>query len=186
MYLPEEDSYLVQKHIKEFCNPKSDSFSVLDMGTGSGIQAFEASKYAKKVIACDIDAKAITLLKKNIKTKRKMFPYFVRISPLESDLFSKIHKKQKFDLIIFNPPYLPSKKNEFKYIDIDGGKNGTKIIEKFLKQAKKFLKINGNILLLTSSLNKNIESIFKKYHYKYFLLDEEKFFFEKLFLWLLE
>jgi len=186
MYTPREDSFLIKKHIKDFCkksNSSNSSFSVLDIGTGSGILAQEASKYSKKVVATDIDSKTISFLKKEFKHTSK-------VKFLHSNLFSKINKKVKFDLIIFNPPYIPTKKinkkrDNIKYIDLDGGKNGTEIIEKFLKHAKKFLKKDGKILLLTSSLNKNIEKLFKKYNYTYIALDEEKFAFEKIFLWVL-
>lgn len=183
MYTPREDSFLIKKHIKEFCKPNS---SVLDMGTGSGIFAQEASKYSEDVTACDIDIQAIKELinkqKQNPKKKDLHLP-LNSIKFVHSNLFQKI--KDKFDLIIFNPPYIPTKKSTFKYTDLDGGKNGTEIIEKFLKKAKQFLKKNGKILLLTSSLNKNVTKLFDKYNYTYLALDEEKFFFEKLFVWIL-
>jgi release factor glutamine methyltransferase len=171
MYEPREDSFLLLRNLKKHI--KKDS-NVLEMGAGSGILAIEASKKAKKVIACDIDENAIKLARISAKGNKK-------IKFIQSDLFSKI--MGKFDIILFNPPYLPSK--EIKYIDLDGGKNGTEVIEKFLKQAKKYLKKEGKIILLTSSFNKNIEKIFKKYNYNYGLIDEEKLFFERLFIWLL-
>lgn len=174
-YEPREDSFLIKKHVKDFC---TSDFFVLDVGTGSGILALEAAKYAKKVIAIDIDQDVIDKLKKEQDPSSS-------ISFIQSDLFSNINPKDKFDLIIFNPPYIPTKKNEFKYQDLDGGKNGTEIIERFLKEAKEFLKKDGKILLLTSSLNKNIEKFFKKYAYTHQLLDREKFSFEELCVWIL-
>lgn len=171
LYEPKEDSFLLLEHIKNYAKPNS---KVLDMGTGSGILAIEAAKYAKEVIACDID-KAIETLKKANKNKKVKF--------IHSNLFSNINILNKFDLIIFNPPYLPSTK--IKDIDIDGGKNGTTVIEKFLKQAKKYLKKEGKILLLCSSLNKNIERLFKKYNYNFKKIDKKSFFFEKLYVYIL-
>ncbi|MCX6742354.1 MAG: DUF2431 domain-containing protein [Candidatus Pacearchaeota archaeon] len=225
MYEPSEDSFLLKKHIKDFCKP-TPSFSVLDLGTGSGILAFEAAKYSKNVTASDIDEELIKDLKRqhnqknvnNINLKKSKTSLqkvgIKKIKFIHSDLFSNI--KGRFDLIIFNPPYLPTKtiktkdlitnssdikktiknsddaienkkiiKNNYKYIDLDGGKNGTEIIERFLKDAKKYLKKGGSVLLLTSSLNKNIEKLFKKYKCEYKLLEEEKFFFEKLYVWVL-
>ncbi len=191
MYNPKEDSYLIQKHIKEFCNKNS---IVLDMGTGSGILAGEAAKYAKHVEAVDIDNEVIKELRCKLNVNKAIVHNSThssskarsKIKFLQSNLFSSLNKKTKFDLIIFNPPYIPTKKQETRFVDLDGGKNGAEIIEKFLKQAKQFLKRDGKILLLTSSLNKNIESLFKKYNYTYLALDEEKFFFEKLYVWVLE
>jgi release factor glutamine methyltransferase len=213
MYEPREDSFLIKKHVKEFCNSKDSDFTVLDMGTGSGILAEEASKFCKNVIACDIDSEVINELKKKyvVEFKRhalraesnsctpqlnqykdknddKSSHAHTNIKFLQTNLFSNLKKpqKHKFDLILFNPPYIPTKKNETKFIDLDGGKNGTQLIEPFLKDAKKYMKPNGKILLLTSSLNKHITTLFKKYNYTFKLIDKEKFAFEELFLWVLE
>jgi len=171
MYEPREDSFLILKHIKNYTN---QTYKVLDVGTGTGILAEEASKYAKQVTAIDIDKKSISKLMKNNTNNKIKF--------IVSDLFSNI--KEKFDLIIFNPPYLPSKKIKDKRID--GGEQGTEIIEKFLKQAKIYLKKNGKTLLICSSLNNNVENLFDKYNYRYKKIDEKKMFFEKLFLYKLE
>jgi release factor glutamine methyltransferase len=65
-----------------------------------------------------------------------------------------------------------------------GGIEGPEIIARFLKEAKDHLNKNGKILLIISSLTGNPEVIFKDY--KFTLLDEENFFFEKLFVYLLE
>jgi len=163
MYSPREDSFLIKKHIKDYAKGKA-----LDMGTGSGILAKEAAKYCKDVVAVDIN--------KKLRFKRK------HVGFVHSNLFSRV--KGKFNLIIFNPPYLPSKKIED--IEIDGGKNGTEIIERFLKQARAHLSEGGKILLLCSSFNKNIEKMFKKCRYQFKLIDKESLFFEKLFLYELD
>jgi release factor glutamine methyltransferase len=166
MYNPREDSFLVLKHIKEYAKG-----FVLEVGTGSGILAKEAAKYSDDVTACDINKELVSKLKRENKDKHITFVY--------SNLFSEINGK--FDLIIFNPPYLPSKKIED--IEVDGGRNGTEIIERFLKQAKTHLNKDGKILLLCSSLNKDIEKLFKKWGYAFRLIDQEAFFLEKLFLY---
>lgn len=168
MYKPREDSFLILKHIKKYIDKNS---RVLDMGTGSAILAMEAAKKAKKVVAIDINKNLIAKHKKENKNKKIKF--------ISSDLFSNI--KGNFDLIIFNPPYLPSEKTTD--IALDGGKNGTETIERFLEQAKGFLTEDGKILIICSSLNKDIEKLFIKYSYRYKLLDQENFFFEKIFLY---
>ena len=63
-----------------------------------------------------------------------------------------------------------------------GGKNGSETINKFLKEAKKFLKKDGKIFLVSSSLTKGLNFL----GYKKKKIGEEKLFFEKLFVWELD
>ena len=74
-----------------------------------------------------------------------------------SNLFSKV--KEKFDVILFNPPYLQEnkKEDEESKLATTGGKEGSEIVNKFLEQVKKHLNKNGKIFLLTSSLTKGIK-----------------------------
>ncbi len=173
IYQPSEDSYLLQFVIKDFEIKKNSK--CLDMGSGSGIQAetlISKGIAQKNLTLIDVNTEAIRLLKKKFKDS----------NVIESNLFSnpKI-KKEKFDLIIFNPPYLPENPNEDKESQIatTGGKEGSEIINKFLKQSKKHLEKDGRILLLTSSLTKGI--IWNGYKKK--LLAEKKLFMEKLKVW---
>lgn len=163
VYEPREDSFLIKKHIKDYAKG-----SVLDMGTGSGILAEEASKYAEKVLAVDINKEAI---RKHHKIEFK-----------ESDLFSNV--KESFDLIIFNPPYLPTEKKA-PDIALDGGKRGYELIEKFLGQAKKHLKKDGIILLLFSSFTKKekINKTLKREGYNYREIAKQHIHFEDLFVY---
>lgn len=174
VYEPREDSFLILRHIKKYSKGK-----VLDMGTGSGILAIEAAKYADRVIAVDINRQALKAAEKNAseqKTSNIEFQY--------SDLFSNI--KGTFDLIIFNPPYLPSEKEQDP--SLDGGKKGYETIELFLNQVHEFLNQNGKILLLFSSLTKKtkVEEISTNNLFSLKLLDKQRIFFETLYVYLLE
>jgi len=103
IYSPREDSYLLEKQVKLHSKNKS----VLDMGSGSGIQALSAlNSGAYSITASDIDTTSINHLKNLVKDNN--YP----INIIQSNLFSKI--KSKFDLIIFNPPYLPEDSQEDK------------------------------------------------------------------------
>ncbi|MBU1854097.1 MAG: methyltransferase domain-containing protein, partial [Nanoarchaeota archaeon] len=62
IYGPGEDSFLMMKQIKDYAKGL-----VLDMGTGSGIQAEEANKYADEVLAVDVNPEAINYCKKKYK-----------------------------------------------------------------------------------------------------------------------
>lgn len=169
IYEPDEDSYLIAEELKKFHNIK-----VLDLGTGSGYLAEIAIKNNCEVSAADINAAAADFcLRKGIKTVR-------------SNLFSSI--KEKFDLIAFNPPYLPLDADEPKdsMITTTGGIKGNEIIERFLKQAKNYLYKNGKILIVFSSISGDVINLFKKYSYKYKKLSEKKVFFETLYVYLIK
>ena len=137
IYEPREDSLLLEKYVKKIARG-----IVLDIGTGSGIQARAASEKADFVIGIDINQNSLNFCRQHIKSDKIIF--------LKSDLFYFFEKnKKKFDTIIFNPPYLPEDKN--KDIALDGGKKGYEIIKKFLSKARNFLNKDGIILIVFSS-----------------------------------
>ena len=166
IYEPAEDSLLLRKYVLKLASGK-----ILDIGTGSGILAEAALKKSKDVLAADIDEKAVNFCKKK------------GINAIKSDLFLNI--KGKFDVIIFNPPYLPKHPEEPKdsALVTTGGEKGSELLERFLKEAKAHLKKKGIILFVCSSLTGNVEKIMKKYKYKFELLDKEKHFFEELYVY---
>jgi release factor glutamine methyltransferase len=161
IYQPREDSYLLEKHVKMLAKGK-----VLDMGTGSGIQAKAALPKAESVTAVDINPKAINHLNNKIN--------FIR-----SDLFSNV--KGKFDTIIFNAPYLPEEGT--KDPALDGGKKGHETIERFLAQTKEFLARNGIILLVFSSLTnkEKVDQLIEENGYQYELLEKVHIAFEDIY-----
>ena len=169
IYEPPDDSFLIAEEVKKLAKDKN----VLDVGTGSGFLAKCAlNAKARSVTGLDINKEAIDKLKKEKN----------EIRFIHSNLFDKI--KKKFDLIIFNPPYLPLDKNEDKEsrLATTGGKKGDEVILRFLKQSKKHLEDKGIILLLLSSLTprNRIENIFKELGYKHTQLSKKDVFFESL------
>ncbi len=167
VYEPREDSFLILKHVKDYARGR-----VLDMGTGSGILAEESLKYTDKVLAADIDPEAGKEVSEGV--------CFV-----ESDLFSNINGK--FDLIMFNAPYLPKDK-EIDDPALYGGKDGHEIIERFVSDASRFLKDDGKILLVFSSLTdkEKVDTIIYENLLVKKQIDDKKLFFEKLYLYCIE
>lgn len=183
VYIPQEDSFLLQEQVKEYILKQKakraiGGIKVLDMGSGSGIQAqtcIKAGVKKENVLCADIDKETIYHLKKE------------KLRVIKSNLFSKIkkNKENKFNLIIFNAPYLPEDKYD-KQVDTTAGKKGNEIIISFLKQAKNYLKKEGSILLLFSNLSKpkTILTCSKKLDYKSKKLAEQSMgFFEKIFVY---
>lgn len=188
VYDPAEDSYLLEREVKKYATLK-----VLDMGTGSGIQA-EAAAEKDEVefsIGIDIDKEAVNYCR--LKANKK-------IQFLESDLFTIFVKNRypeltnykirkflssgniKFNTIIFNPPYLPDEKKIFD-IALDGGKYGHETLQRFLEQAQNYMAPDAIILILFSSLTnkKRVDKIIKQLGYKAEQLSSIKLSFEELY-----
>ena len=72
LYEPREDSFLILKHLKSYIKPKD---KVLDMGTGTGILAQEATKYASCISAVDANKKLIKKLINTLKAKNKKIKF---------------------------------------------------------------------------------------------------------------
>ena len=170
IYEPAEDSYFLSEILKKVI--KNKKAKILEVGAGSGIQAqtlIDLKISQKNLTLADINKKAISHLKKK----------FPDAKVILSDLFEKI--TGKFDFIIFNPPYLPENKNEPKSsrISTTGGKTGSEIINRFLKDAKNYSNKNTKIILLNSSLTKGIDWL----NYEKNILSKKKIFFEELYVW---
>ncbi|MBT3985656.1 methyltransferase [archaeon] len=168
LYEPREDSYLLNQHVRKHAQGK-----VLDMGTGTGIQAITAMEDPEnEVLAVDVNPEAVEYVKKK------------GVNAIQSNLFENV--EGKFDLIIFNPPYLPEDKKEPEdsKLATTGGKKGDEILKKFLSQAKQYLDKDGKILLLISTLTGKPETLFKDYSWR--LLESEEIFMETLGVYLLQ
>ena len=176
IYQPAEDSYLMSRILEEKIPAllkQNKDLRFLEIGTGSGIHLETAKNLGvKNIFSSDIDKKSVshcTLLGFNC---------------IHSDLFEDI--QGKYNLIIFNPPYLPEDAKEPKNsrLATTGGKKGNEIIIKFLEQAKDYLAVNGKIFLITSSFSEDVN--FKKLNYSAKEIGCEKLFFEKLCIWEIE
>ncbi|HLC50716.1 MAG TPA: HemK2/MTQ2 family protein methyltransferase [Candidatus Nanoarchaeia archaeon] len=170
-YDPQEDSTMLEKHARLLAKGK-----VLDVGTGSGIQAIAAAQSSRvdSVLAIDVQKGVINYCKKNITNRKIKFAH--------SDLFKNV--KGTFDTIIFNPPYLPQ---ELKIRDkeLEGGKKGYEVIEEFLGNVNNYLNADGLILMVFSSLTnkEKINEFIKNSLLEFEELEKMHIFFEDLFVY---
>lgn len=126
---------LAQSVLKEV----KETDRVLDMGTGSGVQAIFAASKSKNVIAVDFNSFAVKYAKKNVKLNNLSS----RIKVMKSNLFENI--KGKFDLIIFDPPFRWTKpRDEWEICCAD---ENYKTLRTFFKRVKKYLNKRGRILM---------------------------------------
>jgi release factor glutamine methyltransferase len=174
-YPPREDSYLMIDAIEVH---EGERF--LDMGTGTGIIGICAALEGAEVTAADISEKALKCAEKNAKANG------VSISIIKSELFQEI--EGQFDVIAFNPPYLPESGVDYGEISIalESGKGGSQAAEDFLKGLLKHLVPGGRAYLLLSSLTDT--SFIKKWEKLLFfdMVLKKHIFFEDIFVFMIK
>lgn len=174
VYPPAEDTFLL---IDNLIIDKSDS--VLEIGTGTGLVSICASYKCSQVTSTDINPYALKCAETNVKLNNR-----TNINIIHSDLFENIGNK--YDLILFNTPYLPVTEEEHVNDNYskswDGGENGREIIDKFLKEAPYYLKKDGKIQIIQSSLSNNEKTldILEKKGFKAEITAVEHVFFEDI------
>ena len=150
------------------------SQSTLDVGTGSGnlALAIAVNKLSKKITAIDISKKAVRIAKKNFSK------YNIDYINCFQDNFLTIKFKEKFDLIVSNPPYVSF--DEYRQLDktvkhyepkkaLTDGSTGLTFYKKLSGVACDLLEPRGT-LLIEIGLEKNkkiIQKLFKNYSIKW-------------------
>ena len=151
VYPPAEDTFLLIDNL--IINGDDD---VLEIGCGTGLVSISASYDCKEVTCTDINPHAIKCAQANIKLNNRE-----NVNVIMSDLFENID--EEYDLIIFNTPYLPVMEEEHVDDDYskawDGGQTGRDVIDRFIKEAPEYLKDEGRIQLVQSSLSDNEKTL---------------------------
>ena len=132
-------------------NIKDKKVDVLDVCTGSGAIAVAIKKNSSSsVSACDISQKALNVAKENAKNNN------CKIKFVKSDMFNDLKTNQKYDIIVSNPPYIPTKdiesldkevKNYDPKLALDGGTDGLDFYKIIANESFKFLKRDGMLFL---------------------------------------
>jgi SAM-dependent methyltransferase len=91
--------------------------SVLDLGAGCWIQALLAARHADRVVASDLNPRAVTIASFNAALNH------VAVDSVEGDLFEPV-RGQRFDLIVSNPPFVISPTASFLFRDSELGGEG--------------------------------------------------------------
>ena len=129
-------------------------WNVLDLCCGSGaIGVTIAHRCANtKVTATDNSEAAIEVAKKNAAKAR------VKVRFSKGDLLGAVKAKRHFDMIISNPPYVPTHlipilqeevKNYEPMAALDGGKDGLDFYRRIIKDAPGYIKEGGVLILET-------------------------------------
>ncbi|MCC4768244.1 methyltransferase [Methanosarcina sp. DH1] len=146
VYEPAEDSFLLADAALKEAKP---GMRILEIGTGSGFVSAVLLANLKEIrlVATEINPHAARCAKMN------------GVEVIRTDLFRGIKSKNPetlFDLILFNPPYLPTSEEEkvpgWLNYAFDGGISGRDTLERFLDEVRDSLKPGGEILVLISSI----------------------------------
>ena len=179
VYEPSDDTFLMAE-----CLEVKEGARVLDLGTGCGILGILAAERAEEALSIDISPHAVRCAKANAKTNG----VGGKMDLVLGDLFQPLKPDEKFDLILFNPPYLPTPEREGRRGWLEkawsGGPSGRRVIDRFLFEAPRHLTQEGVILLTQSDLSniKRTLAILERKGLKTEILDELKFPFETIFL----
>ncbi|WP_340818743.1 HemK2/MTQ2 family protein methyltransferase [Methanolobus sp. WCC4] len=172
VYDPAEDSYLLADTALEIVK---DGMAVLEIGTGSGfVSAVLKANRDIRLIATEISPLAANCARSN------------RVDVIRTDMFSGLKAGKQFDVIIFNPPYLPTSEDEkvpgWLNYAFDGGVDGRKDIGPFMEQVADHLQPDGVVLLLISSLTgiDEVISEMEVHNFNAHVIASKKCSFEKL------
>ncbi len=181
IYPPSEDSELLLEAALQEVRMEDD---VLEVGVGSGFVSSQLLDECRFLLGTDISPLAVRVArKKGVEVIRTQFAQCI---------------EKKFNLILFNPPYLELEErekgeegdkgeNESKGEDwmrkaIDGGKDGTEITSRFLSEVGDVLAPEGRIILIISSTNfPHIEKEIENCGFVYETLLKKRVFFEELY-----
>lgn len=185
IYEPCEDSeLLLEIALSEIKKLKIHNLKICEIGVGSG---FIISNIAKEYpnnnfYGTDINSDAIKF------TKNEFKKISTKINLHKTNLLVDIN--EKFDLILFNTPYLPCEEGEkFKDLTLKdkaiyGGKHGYEVIEEFIYQIYDKLNNDGFVLMLFSSQSnfQYIKEILKLNFFDFEIIDKKTIFFEDLYV----
>lgn len=117
--------------------------SVLDLGTGTGIGALVAARWAGRVVAVDINPAAVRCARVNALLQQREG----RVEVREGDLFAPV-ADERFDLVLFNPPYYRGAPRDA----LDRAWRSPDVVERFAAELAGHLTPGGSALLVLSTV----------------------------------
>lgn len=144
--IPRQDTEVLVEEVSRVAEGKS----VLDLCTGTGCILLSLAKMCRltKAIGTDISEVAIETAKNNAKRLEADAKFFC------GDLFDAVPAGERFDILVSNPPYIPSAvietlmpevKEHEPMSALDGEEDGLAFYRKIIMEANKFLTEQGQI-----------------------------------------
>jgi release factor glutamine methyltransferase len=154
VFRPRSDTWLLADAI---ARTRPRHARVLDVCTGSGALAVTAALAgAREVTAVDISRRAVLATRLNARRNG------VRVRALRGDLFEPVGER-RFDLIVSNPPYLPSRQGDVPRRGAarawEAGSDGRALLDRICARAPGHLEPGGSLLLVQSSVCDSQETV---------------------------
>lgn len=165
VYPPSEDTYLLLDAALD--HVRSDD-AVLEVGTGSGVVGEALSEKARRVVATDVNPDAVRAARRR------------GVEAVRTDLVAALDAS--FDLVVFNPPYLPDDErtpDDALSDALGGGETGREVAERFLDEVPRVLAPDGRVLLVASSLS-GVETFEEREDYDAERVASDRYFFEEV------
>lgn len=157
VYTPQDDTWLLAEALHR--EPITAGTTVLDVGTGSGALALEAARCgAAQVTAVDISARAVASARLHARLNG------LRVRVVRGHLLTPVADR-RFDLIIANPPYVPSAERRSggsglrgrsgcsgRALAWDAGADGRALLDQICADGPPRLRPGGVLLLVHSAL----------------------------------
>lgn len=168
--IPRQDTEtLVERVLEEHTDKNS---AILDVCTGSGCIAISLAKLGgyRSVTALDISKEALKVAEANRETI--LGEEKERLRLIKSDMFEGLEPKAQFDVIVSNPPYIPSKvieglepevRDHEPRLALDGEEDGLKFYRILAEQSMAHLKPGGRVYMeIGFDQGKDVSELFEK------------------------
>ena len=175
VYVPSDDTFLLARAVHAEVRP-GERF--LEVGCGAGLVAMVAARKGAAVTATDLNPFAVEVARHNARENR------VAVEVLEGDLIAPA--AGTFDVVAFNPPYLPTAPDEYLpgpiNLAFDGGPDGNATVMRFADQLAARKPLPRCVLVVHSSLADPapLEQCMASLGYAVEVVARERHFFEEL------
>jgi release factor glutamine methyltransferase len=175
VYRPAEDTFLLARAVHATVRPGQ---AFLEVGCGAGLVSLVAARTGAAVTATDLNPHAVALLQHNARQNG------LKVRAVQADLLHGV--AGPFDVVAFNPPYLPTTPEEYVpgplNLAFDGGPDGNATVLRFAAQVGALRPLPGTILVVHSSLSDPapLERALEAAGYRCRVLLQESHFFERL------
>lgn len=119
--------------------------TALDLGTGCGVQALHLAAHVDRVVATDVNARALWLTRLNAEINGLSDS----IEVVDGSFFEPV-REERFDLIVTNPPFVISPATGERLVYRDSGLPGDRVVEHIVREARAHLTDGGLCQILAN------------------------------------